>query len=58
MFWPEDPRSKIQDLAGEGGGGGATLPDKRKMAKYTKIQNPESGMPTEGTASHLMKGCI
>ena len=22
MFWPEDPRSKIQDLAGEGRGGG------------------------------------
>ena len=34
------------------------LTRQRKLAKYTKIQNPESGMPTEGTASHLMKGCI
>ena len=47
-MWPQDPRSKIQDLAGEGkgggggGGGGGALPDKQNMAKYTKIQNPES----------------
>ena len=43
MFWPEDPRSKIQDLAGEGGGGGGpcltskTWPSTRR----SRIQNPE-----------------
>ena len=41
MFWPEDPRSKIQDLAGEGGGGGRPC----LTAKNGQVhEDPESGI--------------